>query len=278
MDPRGARRVRIHTTHQAARLVPQPPGQPFGERDTDAAGHPAACSRKPVLRCRQARPSWRFWIIRSAASRPSLPRQRENNGCNDSQRVVPSSTLDTWYDGPLTRRKTKRQCSTRANRLPPIIRRSKESRMHLPGTGTEAPPAADTAVPPPRMSTLLQRFRQPRWHPGTWLPSLKAARILWRDYGHFQSVIAGAARSIEQATLCRGTHTRQLNFSHNWISSDEVRLRIRLRHRPPCSGRAMAKRVVSVEDEERWFQTLVGKASAECDGDPRTGSRHVIPT
>jgi hypothetical protein len=126
--------------------------------------------------------------------------------------------------------------------------------------GREARPAAQTGAPRSEIPIQLQSFRQPRWHPRTWLPSLKAARILWRDYGHVQSVIAGAA--VDQAggplpwyTYPAIEFLAQLDFSEKSVFEFGSGMSTLFWAR-------MASRVVSVEDEDRWFAALSAKLPA----------------
>ena len=39
-------------------------------------------------------------------------------------------------------------------------------------------------------SGVTSRVRQSTWFPPNWVASLKAARVLWRDYVHLKSVVA----------------------------------------------------------------------------------------
>jgi Methyltransferase domain len=127
--------------------------------------------------------------------------------------------------------------------------------------GRGSQPATQTGnAPPSDISMLLQRFRQPRWHPGTWLPSLKAARILWRDYGHFQSVIAGAAVDRAGDPLPWYTYPAidflaQLDFSEKSVFEYGSGMSTLFWAR-------MASRVVSVEDEDKWFLALSAELPA----------------
>jgi hypothetical protein len=99
-----------------------------------------------------------------------------------------------------------------------------------------------------------------RWLPASWAPSLRAARILWSDYGHFQSVVSRAAVDAASNPLPWYTYPAieflaQLDFRDKSVfeygSGSSTLFWARV-----------AKRVVSVEDEERWYQLLAAKLPA----------------
>jgi hypothetical protein len=110
------------------------------------------------------------------------------------------------------------------------------------------------------LSKLSFRARLALWFPGNWLPSLKAAQVLWRDYGHFRSVISGMAVAADGHPLPWYTYPAieflsQLDFSDMCVFEFGSGM-------STLWWAGAARRVVSVEDEEQWFKAMTAKVPA----------------
>ena len=97
-------------------------------------------------------------------------------------------------------------------------------------------------------------FRRPWWLSTKWIPSLKAARVLWRDYAHLESVKSQRAVDAEGNPLPWYTYPaieflRQLDFSDKTVFEYGSGM-------STLFWAGKAKRVVSVEDDEQWCGTL----------------------
>src|SRR3954447_8579526 len=92
------------------------------------------------------------------------------------------------------------------------------------------------------------------WLPSNWMPSLRAARILWRDYGHLASVRAGRAVDRDGNPLPWYSYPaieylRQLDFRTKTVFEYGSGM-------STLFWASVACRVVSVEDDERWFASI----------------------
>ena len=106
----------------------------------------------------------------------------------------------------------------------------------------------------PQPSSVEPRLRRPWWLSTNWLPSLKAARVLWRDYAHLESVksqraIDAAGNPLPWYTYPATEFLRQLDFSDRTVFEYGSGM-------SSIFWAKKAKRVVSVEDDERWCDTL----------------------
>jgi hypothetical protein len=93
-----------------------------------------------------------------------------------------------------------------------------------------------------------------RLRPERWLPSLKAARVLWKEYAHFRTVATQAAIDSEGQPLPWYTYPAieylsALDFSEKSIFEFGAGM-------STLFWAARAKSVVSVEDDERWFEKV----------------------
>jgi len=92
------------------------------------------------------------------------------------------------------------------------------------------------------------------WFPGNWLPSLRAARILWRDYGHVASVRSKVAidregRPLPWYTYPAIEYLQQLDFRNKSVFEYGSGM-------STLFWASVARQVVSVEDDERWFDQI----------------------
>jgi hypothetical protein len=108
------------------------------------------------------------------------------------------------------------------------------------------------------MRTLRHRIVQHRLMPRNWLPSLRAARVLWRDYAHLRSVQTRTA-------IDRGGHPLP------WYTYPAIEFLSQLDFRDKTvfefgSGMStlywasVARQVVSVEDDTAWFEVVRSRA------------------
>ena len=97
-----------------------------------------------------------------------------------------------------------------------------------------------------------------RFRPANWIPSLRAARVLWKDYGHFRSVLTQAAIDSEGHPLPWYTYP-----AIEYLSALDFREKSIFEFGAGVSTlfwAARAKSVVSVEDDERWFRKVEATA------------------
>jgi methyltransferase family protein len=133
-------------------------------------------------------------------------------------------------------------------------------------TMTTARPATFVSSTP---ATLPQRIKRSPLMPANWLPSLRAARILWRDYAHFRSVVTQQAIDADGKPVPWYTYPAieflsQLDFSEKTVFEYGSGMSTLF-----WAGRA--QRVVSVEDDEQWHgivaAQLPGNASVRLESD-----------
>jgi hypothetical protein len=103
-------------------------------------------------------------------------------------------------------------------------------------------------------ASLHSRIKRWPWLPPNWLPSLRAARVLWHDYGHLATVRAGLAIDRDGNPLPWYTYPaidylRQLDFREKVVFEYGAGMSTQF-------WASVARAVVSVEDDERWFATL----------------------
>lgn len=111
-------------------------------------------------------------------------------------------------------------------------------------------------------SGVTSRVRRSAWFPPNWTPSLKAAAILWRDYAHLRTVLTGSAidragRPLPWYTYPAIEYLEQLDFREKSVFEYGSGMSTLFWGR-------VAQRVVSVEDDERWFERVVRDAPANC--------------
>jgi len=109
-------------------------------------------------------------------------------------------------------------------------------------------------------SVLFAQMRAMPWYPGNWIPSLRAARILWRDYGHVASVRSGIAidhegRPLPWYTYPAIEYLEQLDFRTKSVFEYGAGM-------STLYWASVALRVVSVEDDERWFTKISNQLPA----------------
>src|SRR5438046_2351056 len=112
-------------------------------------------------------------------------------------------------------------------------------------------------------STAEPRNRRPWWLSTKWLPSLKAARVLWRDYAHLQSVnsqraIDAAGNPLPWYTYPAIEFLRQLDFRDRTVFEYGSGM-------STVFWGQKAKQVVSVEDDEEWCNTLKTMLSSNAE-------------
>jgi hypothetical protein len=118
------------------------------------------------------------------------------------------------------------------------------------GPAIGAPPKTCEVAP----ASLRSRVKSWPWLPPNWLPSLRAARVLWRDYGHVATVRCGLAIDRDGNPLPWYTYPaidylRQLDFREKVVFEYGAGV-------STLFWASVARAVVSVEDDERWFATL----------------------
>jgi len=112
-------------------------------------------------------------------------------------------------------------------------------------------------------SAVASRVRQLPWMPGNWLPSLQAACILWRDYAHLKSVRSHAALDAAGNPLPWYTYPAieflsQLDFRDAGVFEYGSGMSTLFWAR-------MARQVVSVEDDETWFENVSSRVPKNAD-------------
>src|SRR5262249_45361191 len=115
----------------------------------------------------------------------------------------------------------------------------------------------------PQLSSAAPRLRRPWWLSTKWLPSLKAARVLWRDYAHLESVKSNRAVDADGNPLPWYTYPaieylRQLDFSDKAVFEYGSGM-------STAFWAGKARHVVSVEDDEQWCSTLKGLLPANAE-------------
>ena len=108
--------------------------------------------------------------------------------------------------------------------------------------------------------TILRRLRQHPAFPGNWLPSLRAAIILWRDYGHVRSM------RTQSTVDANGNPWPWYTYpAIEFLSQLDFRDKTVFEYGSGMSTLYWAKtaaRVVSVEDDARWFDVVRARAPA----------------
>ena len=89
------------------------------------------------------------------------------------------------------------------------------------------------------------------------MPSLRAARILWHDYGHLASVRSQLAldrsgKPLPWYTYPAIEYLRQLDFRSKTVFEYGAGM-------STLFWASVARRVVSVEDDERWFENIASR-------------------
>jgi hypothetical protein len=97
----------------------------------------------------------------------------------------------------------------------------------------------------------------------SWLPSLKAAKVLWRDYAHLNSVrsqraVDRAGKPLPWYTYPAIEFLQQLDFSQKTVFEYGSGM-------STLYWAARAARVVSVEDDEQWFHQVKSLAPANVE-------------
>jgi hypothetical protein len=92
-------------------------------------------------------------------------------------------------------------------------------------------------------------------HPRTWLPALQATRTLWFDYAHLRSVLSHSSvdadgRPVPWYTYPAIEYLKQLDFR-------EARVFEYGGGNSTLFWASVAREVVSVDDDEQWYATLV---------------------
>jgi len=103
-------------------------------------------------------------------------------------------------------------------------------------------------------ASLLDRVKRSTCLPSNWTPSLRAALILWRDYGHLASVRSRlatdrAGNPLPWYTYPAIDYLRQLDFRTKTIFEYGSGM-------STLFWASIAGRVVSVEDDEQWFDSI----------------------
>lgn len=113
-----------------------------------------------------------------------------------------------------------------------------------------------------RHSAIGERIAASPYAPHNWRASLRVSRLLWVDYGHLQSVITrsaidGAGNPVPWYTYPAIHYLRQLNVADRTVfeyGSGNSTL----------YWSAVAREVVSVENNERWYKHMQGQVPANC--------------
>ena len=136
---------------------------------------------------------------------------------------------------------------------------------------------------PPFLQSLKTRVSGHALMPGNWLPSLKAARVLWRDYAHLRTVRARSAVDRDGHPLPWYTYPAieflsQLDFRDKTVFEFGSGM-------SSLYWAGVTRLVVSVEDDDRWFEIirsrLPGNARVTLETDLAefcTGARSDGPT
>src|SRR5687768_912204 len=103
----------------------------------------------------------------------------------------------------------------------------------------------------------MPRLSAAFFKPSTWKAPVQAARSLWFDYAHvrsaaLQQAVDADGRAVPWYTYPAIEYLRQLDFSDKTVfeyGSGNSTL----------FWGASAKRVVSAEEDERWYETLRSK-------------------
>ena len=106
----------------------------------------------------------------------------------------------------------------------------------------------------PFLRALKNRVSGHALMPGNWLPSLKAARVLWRDYAHVRTVRARSAvdrdgRPLPWYTYPAIEFLSQLDFRDKTVFEFGSGM-------SSLYWAGVARRVVSVEDDDGWFEII----------------------
>jgi hypothetical protein len=101
------------------------------------------------------------------------------------------------------------------------------------------------------IKTTLKRSRL---RPANWLPSLRAARVLWSDRGHLNSVRSGSAIDADGQPVPWYTYPaidflRQIDFRGKTVFEYGSGM-------STLFWAQAADRVVSIEDDEAWFEMM----------------------
>jgi predicted O-methyltransferase YrrM len=111
------------------------------------------------------------------------------------------------------------------------------------------------------LAPLLHPFNALR--ASNWLPSLKAAKVLWRDYAHLNSVrtqraVDRSGNPLPWYTYPAIEFLQQLDFSQKTVFEYGSGM-------STLYWAARAARVVSVEDDEQWFHKVKSLAPANVE-------------
>lgn len=111
-------------------------------------------------------------------------------------------------------------------------------------------------------SGITSRVRKAAWFPPNWVPTLMAARVLWRDYAHLRSVVSQSPIDATGSPLPWYTYPaieylEQLDFREKSVFEFGSGMSTLFWGR-------VAGQVVSVEDNEQWFERVSREAPANC--------------
>jgi hypothetical protein len=98
--------------------------------------------------------------------------------------------------------------------------------------------------------------------PAKWKPALQAARSLWFDYGHLHTVLTGRSvdalnQPIPWYTYPAVEYLKQLDFSDATVFEYGA-------GNSTLFWAKVAKQVVSVDDDEAWYEQVKGRLPGNC--------------
>ncbi|HKT80019.1 MAG TPA: class I SAM-dependent methyltransferase [Vicinamibacterales bacterium] len=108
------------------------------------------------------------------------------------------------------------------------------------------------------LTTLRSRLRRSRFHPRSWATSLQAARVLLKDYGHLKSVATDSAIDREGRPEPWYTYP-----AIDFITQLDLRDKVVFEYGAGMSTifwAGIARRVVSVEDNDEWYEAVARDA------------------
>jgi hypothetical protein len=105
-----------------------------------------------------------------------------------------------------------------------------------------------------RRSTFGEGIAASPYSPFNWRESMRLTRLLWRDYGHLRSVITGSSidgsgAPVPWYTYPAISYLRQLDFRDSTVFEYGC-------GHSTLFWAAVARQVVSVEDNRRWFDIM----------------------